>query len=103
MNNKTEFTPAPWVVWGNDIGVIDRSDSQSNGMMLQVAYSDMYNFGDDIGDDNATGKANAHLIAVAPEMYDLLATIENDDNQVPQWLWGKIQATLAKARGEIND
>ena len=69
---ETKFTPAPWVVWGSDIGVVDRSDSQSNGMMLQVAYADMYNFGDDIGENNETGKANAHLIAAAPEMYDAL-------------------------------
>lgn len=45
--------------------------------------------------------ANAHLIAAAPEMYDLLSTIENDSNQVPEWLWQKIQKTLAKARGEL--
>ena len=45
-------------------------------------------------------EANAHLIAAAPEMYDLLATIENDGEQVPAWLWDKIQAVLAKARGE---
>ena len=45
-------------------------------------------------------QANAHLIAAAPEMYDLLSTIENDNEQVPEWLWNKIQETLAKARGE---
>jgi len=45
-------------------------------------------------------EANAHLIAAAPEMYDLLSTIENDNEQVPEWLWNKIQETLAKARGE---
>jgi len=43
---------------------------------------------------------DAHLIAAAPEMYDTLDSIENDDNQIPKFLWDKIQAVLAKARGE---
>jgi len=47
-------------------------------------------------------KADAHLLAAAPEMYDLLDTIENDAGQVPQWLWDRIQTTLAKARGEAT-
>ena len=45
--------------------------------------------------------ANYNLIAAAPEMYDLLDTIENDSGQIPSWLWDKIQLTLAKARGEL--
>ena len=44
------------------------------------------------------GESNLNL--AAPDMYDMLASIENDDNQVPAFLWDKIQATLAKARGE---
>lgn len=42
--------------------------------------------------------SNAKLIALAPEMYDLLATIENDGKQVPDWLWKKIQDLLSRAR-----
>ena len=45
-------------------------------------------------------EANAYLIAAAPEMYDMLHSIENDANQIPPFLWGKIQVVLAKARGE---
>lgn len=45
-------------------------------------------------------RANAHLIAEAPVMYDMLATIENDDGKIPDWLWSRIQDTLARARGE---
>ena len=43
---------------------------------------------------------NANLIAAAPEMYDMLQSIENDADQIPPFLWDKIQAVLAKARGE---
>ena len=45
-------------------------------------------------------RANSSLIAAAPEMYDMLQSIENDSNQVPPFLWDKIQSVLAKARGE---
>ncbi len=41
-----------------------------------------------------------HKYMAANDMYDLLSTIENDNNQVPEWLWDKIQSVLAKARGE---
>ena len=43
---------------------------------------------------------NANLIAAAPEMYDMLQSIENDADQIPPFFWDKIQAVLAKARGE---
>jgi hypothetical protein len=43
---------------------------------------------------------NRPILAVAPEMYDVLASIENDGGQVPEWLWNRIQEVLAKARGE---
>ena len=45
-------------------------------------------------------ESNAHLIAAAPDMYDMLHSIENDSNQIPPFLWDKIQSVLAKARGE---
>ncbi len=40
------------------------------------------------------------LLEERNEMYELLDSIENDAEQVPVWLWDKIQSTLAKARGE---
>lgn len=42
-------------------------------------------------------EANAKLIACAPEMLDLLSSIENDENQVPKFLWDKIQLLIKKA------
>lgn len=40
--------------------------------------------------------ANARLIALAPEMWDLLTTFENDTGMIPEWLWDRIQALKAK-------
>lgn len=44
--------------------------------------------------------ANAALIATAPDLYDFIATLENDDGRIPDWLWQKRNALLAEARGE---
>jgi hypothetical protein len=43
---------------------------------------------------------NARLIAAAPELLEVLQTIENDGKQVPAWLWDRIQAAVFKATGE---
>ena len=42
-------------------------------------------------------KSNAILISKAPEMLEMLMTIENDKNQVPEWLWDKIQTLIKEA------
>jgi len=47
-------------------------------------------------------EANARLIAAAPEMFDMLNSIENDGNQVPPWLWAKIQTVIKKAGGKAK-
>lgn len=44
--------------------------------------------------DNET---NAKLIAAAPELLDVLQTIENDNNQIPDWLWIRIKLAIRKA------
>lgn len=45
-------------------------------------------------------EANARLIAAAPDLYDFIATLENDDGKIPAWLWERRNALLAKASGE---
>jgi hypothetical protein len=40
---------------------------------------------------------DAKLIAAAPEMLEVLETIENDANQVPEWLWERIKSVIKKA------
>lgn len=55
----------------------------------------------DVPDTTCTGtlaQANARLIAAAPELYELLSSIENDDNSIPAGLWERIQRTLASIR-----
>ena len=45
-----------------------------------------------------------NLIAAAPDMLELLETIENDTGMVPEWLWERIQSVVnrAKSSGDIK-
>ena len=85
-----KFTKGDWVP-------CIRNDDQLQTTFFGVVMNRVYL---QIGSGNEN-RMNANLIAAAPEMYDLLSTIENDSNQVPEWLWQKIQKTLAKARCEL--
>lgn len=88
---SAKFTKGKWSVHG-DWMIVD-----SNGRLI----AQFEPLSDDLSNVNTPESfANARLIAAAPEMYELLETIENDSSQVPEWLWNKIQATLKKARGE---
>lgn len=98
-----KFTPGPWVKdYAGTIGhiksVAERLDGKtptvskyphaSNDLLETLCLSD------------EEVEANARLIAAAPEMYDLLATIENGGQQVPTWLWNRIQSCLNKVDGD---
>lgn len=49
------------------------------------------------GKDKDEIMANAKLIAAAPKMLELLETIENDTNIVPDWLWNRIKDVIKQA------
>lgn len=92
--SEVKFTSGEWNVRGSEVGVVDKSDTQSYGMMLSIARVDEYDFPDEY-------KANAHLIAVAPELYSELEFIRNylQGNRAIEFK-NRIDALLAKARGE---
>lgn len=81
------FTPGPWYVSGQLI----RSENAGPGFAVARVRNGpgMYD------GPNDHFKANRCLIAAAPEMYDLLAGMR-EHGMNPK----KIEAVLAKARGE---
>lgn len=88
---KEKFTKGEWVSTGVQVGVEDKSDTQSYGMIMSICHIDAYDFPED-------WKANAHLIAAAPEMYEELKNLLD-----PSMHWEdyeRIEKLLAKARGE---
>lgn len=102
MSNEEKFTKGEWFIekdanWNDDcwaISVKRDCDDSIHHCFAEVVHKMEHE------ESNDELEANAYLIAAAPEMYDLLSSIENDSNQVPDWLYDKIQKTLAKARGE---
>lgn len=102
--NKPGFTPGPWSITSRvriscgDLRDVDgRTVRDSRGTMLfHLPYAGRITTPPTIAD------ADAHLIAVAPELYDFVATLENDTGAIPDWLWEKRNALLAKARGEVQ-
>lgn len=45
-------------------------------------------------------KANARLIAAAPDLLEALENLENDSGQIPEHAWAMVKSAIAKARGE---
>lgn len=86
---EAKFTKGPWVARGSTPSRIYGMFRADKEVLVAACGSVIEQAG-----------ANAHLIAAAPEMYDMLHSIENDANQIPPFLWDKIQVVLAKARGE---
>lgn len=105
----TKFTPGPW-------GIEETRDHLWIGVILSNGKPDPIVTYVDHGPDftteaDATGKANAHLIAAAPELYEALDELFDlltsghsswDDayDNLPDKQFKKIRAALAKARGE---
>jgi hypothetical protein len=50
-----------------------------------------------IMDDEDEPIYNALLISKAPEMLEILKSLENDDNSIPIGLWNKIQILIKEA------
>ena len=98
--SEAKFTKGPWTIESDDLErECYRSISgKGHGALADVVWQ--------MEDDKNTGhrspkcEANAHLIAAAPELYEALASIENDDGSIPASIWEMRNAALAKARGE---
>lgn len=112
--SDTKFTPAPWVV--DKDACIDKIAVRI-GTAVESPYcrdvSDVWACDIEESENNANALANAHLIAAAPELYDLLQAIVSDietekelggGGDMPLWASTaglyRAKQLLAKARGE---
>ena len=68
--SETKFTTGPWFIDGQGIGPKSFADDQSYGITMPVAYIEEYDWPED-------HRANAHLIAAAPDMYKALEDMAN--------------------------
>lgn len=98
--SKQSHTPGPWHVEKTRQGTAILDDAQF-GRWTQIAMAYQANdvFGDGekriISHDEA--KANAHLIAAAPEMLEALLMVRQETDDA-EWIT-KLDRIIAKARG----
>jgi hypothetical protein len=86
-----QWTPAPWMT-----GSRDRVEAAT----VVAGPGNRFVADCNKGLPGDVAIANAHLIAAAPDLYDALASIENDDGSIPAAIWAARNAALKKARGE---
>lgn len=92
----TKFTSGPWIV---------EEDIRDYGEGEYIAGFDIHaeSGGEEIigsegiNGDGETNRANAVLIAAAPDLLHALQNIENDNGKIPDHAWKVIQDAIAKA------
>ena len=98
--SEAKFTKGPWCIsegegFSADLPagyVIDYVENGLGDTVAMVATKEKFPF------DNLT--ANAHLIAAAPELYEVLSDAMERGGSIQMCLYDKALAALAKARGE---
>lgn len=83
---KTNHTPGPWTIKPLGVNAVIQK-STANIAIVLPHHVGLLEY-----------KANTTLMATSPEMLEVLETIENDSNQVPEWLWLRIKGVIKKAK-----
>lgn len=107
---ETKHTPGPWTATHNT-GPNMQSYSQPSGVMAGLTTLVCGCFGD-IGDGEETAKANARLIAAAPELLAALANVTarlrdnapDADGEISEWdaaYIAQAEQAIAKAVGNV--
>lgn len=89
---STKFAPGPWVLAYDDHNGQSVVSSECTEVCTCWHHS--------VGSLEKQMRANAHLIAAAPDLYEALAKIAADPSNVALYLDCGGRYALAKARGE---
>ena len=106
MSAETKFTPGPWVAdYHGSRGHIKSVPTDSKPGVTPTPTVCRYDYTAP-SISNESKKANAHLIAAAPELYEALSgLLYHDENGIGEGYDEVIEAArlaLTKARGEQN-
>jgi hypothetical protein len=98
----SKHTKGPWFVESDDktpiyVSPVDRYEQIAICNVMVIDEDDSES-GDWINGEQT--KANARLIAAAPDLLHALQNIENDNGQIPDHAWKVIQDVIAKATGD---
>jgi len=99
-----KHTPGPWFFAPDETDYADEAGRGPGSIKALDADGDEWfiaRINESPGDGDT--EVNARLIAAAPELYELLESIENDTGTIPAGLWRRIQETLAKANPSTQE
>ncbi|MGL4662058.1 MAG: hypothetical protein ACRCV7_00025 [Culicoidibacterales bacterium] len=73
--------------------------ADENYRRIEIIGNEIFDFktGNGFSITGYISESNAKLIAAAPELLEVLKSIENDANQIPEWLWLRIKQAIKKA------
>jgi hypothetical protein len=89
---KTKFTRGEWTL--DFTGRFINTKAKIQGNVICIAPSR------ELIESNLKWKENAQLISAAPDLFEALINIENDDNKIPATIWEMRNKALNKALGE---
>ena len=88
---KTQFTKGQWFIDKLD-GSVNVTTFEKN--VCKLTYGRAYDSTEE------EMHYNAQLISAAPDLFEALINIENDDNRIPATIWEMRNKALNKALGE---
>lgn len=89
---KTKFTEGEWIVDFDGNHVYTQKNIEGNIICESPDRSWIESY--------KNWEANARLISAAPDLFEALINIENDDNRIPATIWEMRNKALNKALGE---
>ena len=89
---KTKFTKGKWIEKIHDYIKGEIFIYCNEKPIIRIAINNY--------STKAEAKANAQLISAAPDLFEALINIENDDNRIPATIWEMRNKALNKALGE---
>ena len=89
---KTRFTKGKWIETIHDYIKGEIFIYCNEKPIIRIAINNY--------SKKSEAKANAKLISAAPDLFEALINIENDDNRIPSTIWEMRNKALNKALGE---
>ena len=89
---KTRFTKGKWIETIHDYIKGEIFIYCNEKPIIRIAINNY--------SKKSEAKANAKLISAAPDLFEALINIENDDNRIPSTIWEMRNKAINKALGE---